>query len=64
MEDRLIERALLSHNNRASSVFTAQFPVLEHLKAGSDVDSAFAVIGRILTFKSRYLRIDVEVPRG
>jgi hypothetical protein len=63
MEDRLIESALLSHNNRASSAFTAKLPVLEQFKAGIDVGSAVAVFGRILMFKSTYLRIDMEVPR-
>ena len=63
MGDRLIEGALLIHINRALSVFVAMFPVREQLKAGSDVDSAFAVIGRILIFKSTCLRIDMELPR-
>jgi len=64
MGDRLTAGALLFHNNRASIVFTAMFPVLEQLKAGSDVDSTVAVIGRILIFKSTFLRTDTELPRG
>jgi len=64
MRDRLIERALLTHNNRAASIFTTKLPVLEQLKAGSDIDSAVAVIGRIIIFKSTCLRIDMELQRG